>query len=404
MNNFLKRSVIYGTGDDFYINNTSDDDDIYGVAGTNKFLFMGQTGHDTVYLYKESPTDINTAMFVDPNELFSSYTISGSDLTIGYSGFSYENGPYGGPTLNDNTITIKDFFLGKQFDAYESMIGWVFTNAEMLAYGNKSAEGHSDLVTVDKHDTVLTSKDKDLWIFGNSDNKYIIGGSDNETIVSGSGNHLIIGGAGDDTLIASNGTSNRFLFSKGDGNDTLVSVTDPNLIIKEQNTVQFLDVSSTDIFSVRLEEKDQIGGRTSQNVKKTSLKIQYSDHDSLTVSTDLYSTSFYEGFSYQFKDKTLSAKELLDQFSGKNTTGIGSPSSTIKPATLSDNNQFTDSIINDFIRNDKNIKEPTSIHDQNMYDVNKQNVPTFNDLMATLGENPSQIHSNIFARYAADLY
>ena len=87
------------------------------------------------------------------------------------------------------------------------------------------------------NDDTVTGNDGNDTLSGNGGNDMLFGGAGyDQTQSGGVGNDTLDGGADNDTLDGGTG-NNTYLFGKGDGQDTLVSVNDATL--GKLNTLQF---------------------------------------------------------------------------------------------------------------------------------------------------------------------
>lgn len=101
----------------------------------------------------------------------------------------------------------------------------------------------------------------DIIYAGRGGDDYLSGGEGNDTITAGAGNDIIVGGKGNDMLTGGGGR-NTFIFSRGDGIDTITDAKDGDLVC-------FDGINSTDLTDI-LREGDH-------------LVLQYGEKDQLIV-------------------------------------------------------------------------------------------------------------------------
>lgn len=101
----------------------------------------------------------------------------------------------------------------------------------------------TNYTATDKNDWILTS-DKNTIIHGRSDAEHLSGGAGNDSLYGGDGNDTIIGGKGDDYLVGGDG-SDTYIFSKGDGNDTIYNY---DYSTGHNDVVKFTDINAEQLY------------------------------------------------------------------------------------------------------------------------------------------------------------
>ncbi len=123
-------------------------------------------------------------------------------------------------------------------------------------------------------------------------NDTIYAGAGVDQISAGAGDDYIVGGQGDDYLIGGAG-NNTYVFSVGDGSDTVYANGGTYA------TVEFTDIASTGLISV-IDENN-------------NLVLLYGNGDQVSI-YKYFSNSFNKVNQFVFNDATLTADQLLEQY------------------------------------------------------------------------------------------
>lgn len=179
--------LLSGQGDDT-LDGKQGDDQLYGGAGSDTYLIGASGGKDTI----ADTTGINVIRFVDGigfNDVASGLRKSGDDLILNVAG-------------NTNQVRIEKFFsIANTIDKLEFESGGQITSAQLFdTFGVTAPTATTE--TFDLLTDVYTGGDGDDTLTGSSRNDQLMGGK---------GNDVLNGSAGSD----------RYLFSLGDGQDTI---------------------------------------------------------------------------------------------------------------------------------------------------------------------------------------
>ena len=277
-----------GAGNDT-ITGTKYSDKIYGNAGTD--TINAGTGNNYIYFNKgdgndivENGNGIDTLVFAKRTNLEFSY--DNTDLIIKYS--------------DNDTVTVKDYFIDKTSVKYIK----IGNNISELKYLVKMEEHIMEYDENDIHiikgtskSETLTGSDNDDEIYGRGGNDIIYGGEGNDKIYinnsSSSNYNVIYGGKGND-YIESHGNTD-FHFSKGDGNDIINSD-----FYNVENNLFFDD--ETDINNINVSYDNNIFVAKYNN-----------DVDSITFMNNFYPKIIVNDLEYRFQTN-LSGKLVMDLY------------------------------------------------------------------------------------------
>ena len=120
-------------------------------------------------------------------------------------------------------LEIKNSFQDKRDSLVDEIIYGL--GGENTIYGGA---GNDSISATDGNDTIYGGAGNDS-IYGGWGNDIIYGGSGNDRIAGGDGDDILEGGAGDDILDGGYQT-NTYIFGRGDGNDTIYSFSNTDLI------------------------------------------------------------------------------------------------------------------------------------------------------------------------------
>lgn len=211
-----------GAGDDHIMGGTGDDT-LTGGSGADVFLFVENSGNDTITDFDVSEDMIDLSLLQT--------SIAFADLTIANlpddSGVTITHSALGGTLtltgVNASELTAAHFNLPTTppTTEYDTGEGAKVVRApdpwEGTEYGDYFS-GSADSTTF------LMKGGNDLVLAGEGDDT-IGGGAGNDMLFGEEGDDTIHGGAGDDTLYGGSG-ADTFVFKTGHGTDTIKDFTD----------------------------------------------------------------------------------------------------------------------------------------------------------------------------------
>jgi len=166
--------------------------------------------------------------------------------------------------------------------------------------------GNDILTGASKNDT-LNGGDGNDTLNGRDGNDKLYGGSGDDTMYGDAGDDLMVGGTGNDNFKGnSNGYAygnDTYQFSKGDGSDT---INDYDLTVGNMDTIQFMDVASTELTGVY-----NSGG---------NLVITYGSSDQVTINSYFQTSSQIEQFKFS-DGVTWSVADIKTKAVFKGTSG-----------------------------------------------------------------------------------
>ncbi len=245
-----------GSGADTLIGGQGNDT-LRGNGGDDLYLFSKGDGQDIINDSQGS----HTIRFLDTNLGDIRLERSGYDLKICYG--------------ESDSVTIQYHFSSASYQ----MANYVFADGKTLTPAELFAQ--SPLYQADGTSSLTGANGENTLMGGNSTNDTLTGGSGADTLIGGQGNDSLQGKGGDDL----------YLFSKGDGQDTIYDY-------QGSNTIRFLDVNSDDI---RLERSGY------------DLKLCYGESDSVTIQYH-FSGASYQMANYEFADVTLVGVDLAEMY------------------------------------------------------------------------------------------
>ena len=334
------------------------DDEITGGAGVNLIQFKAGDGDDTIingkgkdYLY-----------FCDCKSDDVSFAKNGNDLKI-----TYKTAEELGGEVKTGSVTLKDYFLYKENFSVKG-IGFnsafdtgykadVEPTASILMYDDNitvekladsikkafinSAE-ISDFYSDVKHEIVMENPGK---VTANKNGSSIKGSDGNDIIYGGAGDDIIQGNAGNDKLYGGR-SKNTFIFSDGDGKDT----------VYYQNGEDIIDISKADFkgagteFVLLKDRNDLIikygegaqSGQGGDEIRlvnylrsngKSNIKLKFVENGEKVVKNIKDFAFINMDFSNETRGKSISGTFLNDNIkgTGKNDViGGGNGNDTIK--------------------------------------------------------------------------
>jgi trimeric autotransporter adhesin len=289
--------VAAGQADDV-VTGGAGDDNLIGMAGND--VLVGGTGND--WLFGDGT--------VQPNDIVTPGVRHGADIISGDGGNDTLLGGgnddiiFGG--ADDDEIwgdTDVTSAVPAQYHGSDLLFGG--TGNDIVIGGGSGDELHgdagNDTIVGDTggalpgdanyfdpafqgDDTLYGGVGNDL-VYGEGGNDRLNGGDGNDVLDGGKGNDTLIGGAGDDTLVGQGG-NDVYVFSVGDGNDTIQR----NSIDVSASDVGTLDLSAVSAADVVFQ---QVYDAALQN--NEALRITLNSGDSITISGFLSASSSLRG-------------------------------------------------------------------------------------------------------------
>lgn len=245
-------TLIGGPGDDI-LDGGPGNDSLRGGYGNNTYLFGKGDGQDSISggEYSGNVSDrLNTLEFksgISPADI--QLSRKGSDMIVSITGsldkitlnyFFFHNNPLNDSNpiqqmkFQDGTIWDTDkmlSFLLKGTDAADTIIG---TSGDDMIDG----KGGDDLIYGHDGNDLIQGGPGNDRIFGGKGNDVIAGGPGNDTLYGEEGDDILNGGPGNDTLVGGLG-NDKYLFGKGDGQDTIQADQHKEDLSQKLNILEF---------------------------------------------------------------------------------------------------------------------------------------------------------------------
>ncbi|MHA3105222.1 calcium-binding protein, partial [Acinetobacter sp. ANC 3791] len=272
---------LFGGLDNDFLIGGSGNDQLDGGAGNNSYFFSLGDGQDIIFNNDNYSDKIEKIIF-DSGIDATNVTLKrlNNDLIIQYSEqdkitISYYFDENGETKLSIDQIIFADQTIWD--------IEYVKKQLLLSSEGNDTLRGYSA-------DETLLGLAGDDHIYGNTGNDTIIGGSGNDTLYGGKGDDILIGGVDNDYLDGGEG-SDSYLFSLGDGIDTI----EKSFWDKDHNTDKIFFNEEIDAASVKLKRQND------------DLIIQYSEQDQINVKYyfNSYNNTNYFINQIKFSDGTI---------------------------------------------------------------------------------------------------
>ncbi|MBP5954022.1 calcium-binding protein [Pseudomonas sp. P42] len=250
-------SGLYGLAGNDTLNGATGNDTLYGgigddrlagaqgndtlIGGSGNDLLAGNSGSDTFVFSRGDgqdiiaddgvAADVDLVRFTDIN----STDITGFERT-GYSDLLIRYG-------TNDTLTVQSFFTGAEWsvEKFQFADGVIWTSADVSKH-LVGTEGADTIAGAIGQDNVIRGLGGDDTLNGQAGNDVLEGGTGKDTLDGAAGEDTLIGGLGNDKLAGGNG-SDTYVFSRGDGQDT---VTEAGVTLNV-DVIRFTDVKSTDI-------------------------------------------------------------------------------------------------------------------------------------------------------------
>ena len=204
-----------GSGDDI-LNGGVGNDTLTGGKGADTFVYTNGQGADVITDYSAADGD-KISLDGFSGDPISSSAINGNNLvlTVGKKTLTLVNGKDQSITVNDETYIFGDKFVYNA-DKTEQTLYSTFKGTVTADNATATIDGSAAKAAL-----TITGNSSANTIYGGSKADSINGGAGNDYIEGGAGNDTLTGGAGNDTLNGGAG-KNVFVYSSGDGNDTIV--------------------------------------------------------------------------------------------------------------------------------------------------------------------------------------
>ncbi len=252
-----------GTGDDHIMGGTGDDT-LTGGSGADVFLFIENSGNDTITDFDVSEDTIDLSLLQTP--------VAFADLAItnlsDNSGVTVTHSALGGTLtltgVSASDLTAEHFNLPTTPPTTEYDTGEGATVARATD-PFEGTDGGDSVIGSAADITYLMKGGHDLVFAGEGDDT-IDGGAGNDMLFGEEGTDTINGGAGDDTLYGGSG-ADEFVFKAGHGTDTIKDFTDGEDTIKIDtvgltNVTGFGDLAITDDDGTAVIDMTSAGGGT----------------------------------------------------------------------------------------------------------------------------------------------
>ncbi len=292
-------NIVGGDGADNIRGNGGDDtiegglgNDIYlhGFEGSDTYVWSKGDGNDTIWDISTSLTDIDRLLFTD---------VLSSDVALTRAHGS-------GDLKITVTSTGEVITVTHHYNTVANGYG-----LEVIEFSDGAMWGFAEIATQTR---VAGASGNDV-LHGRDHDDHIYGGAGNDTLSGIDGDDVIEGGLGADSLYGGAG-SDTYVWSKGDGNDTLVShgsdVTSDGV-----DRLIFTDVQSDDV------ELTRANNSTHVQIKILSTGEVITDMDrfySTTQSYGLEAIEFSDGVTWALED-ILARTKLLGTASGEILNG-----------------------------------------------------------------------------------
>ena len=275
-------NLIGGAGNDVLDGGTGKDS-LYGGTGNDTYILRKGDGVDTITDIDNTSGNVDTVQFLDvaSTELIA-FERQGDNLVIKYG-------------ANDQVTVQSNFYAyssNYRIEQIKFSDGVAWGDAAIKAgvktvgtMGNDVITGYNDggnrICGLDGNDTLNGGALADQidggigndQIYGNGGDDLLLGGAGDDYLDGGAGNDVLDGGTGKDSLYGGTG-NDTYILRKGDGVDT---ITDIDNTSGNVDTVQFLDVASTELIAFE---------RQGDN-----LVIKYGENDQVTVQSNFYAYS-----------------------------------------------------------------------------------------------------------------
>jgi trimeric autotransporter adhesin len=276
-----------GTGNDI-LNGGTGNDNLVGGSGADTYIFSKGDGLDSINNY-DTDNSIDTVQFTN---------VATSDITAVYQDITTQNLviEYGA----GNQLAVIYYFNGDNNYKVDQLkftdATWALADIAQRHNGTANAE---NLYAFDGIANTINGLAGDDNLYGASGNDILNGGTGNDGLYGGDGNDSLTGGAGNDYLAGGAG-ADTYIFSKGDGSDTVSNYDTDNSI----DTVQFTNVATSDITAVY------------QDITNQNLVIEYGAGNQVAVIAYFSGDNNYEVDQFKFTDAAWALADIAQRHSG----------------------------------------------------------------------------------------
>ncbi|MCL2791349.1 MAG: hypothetical protein FWD79_12050, partial [Desulfobulbus sp.] len=274
--------TLYGdAGNDTLIGGRGNDR-LEGGAGNDTYIFSKGDGQDTISDVDATVGNIDTIKFTDVLASEISFQRVGDNLIIWYG--------------EDDSITVVNHYMNTncRIEQVEFADGTVWSMTDLLQANPVFLTDGADNLTFGAENDIINAGAGNDTVHGGAGNDIMYGGEGNDTLYGDAGNDTLIGGRGNDRLEGGAG-NDTYIFSKGDGQDT---ISDADSTVGNIDTIKFTDVLADEISFARL---------------GNDLVIRYGEDDSITV-LYYYSNTNYRIEQVEFADGTVWSMDEIQKF------------------------------------------------------------------------------------------
>ena len=295
------------------------DDTLSGGTGPDTFVFVEDSGNDTITdFYKSERDKIDLSGFnakITWEELSTKITtVTNADNVV--TGVRIDLSDWGGGTitLQGGIRSVSDV-TADMFELPDGSTRWLYGTEDAdtidggagqdVIYG---MEGGDTLRGGGGHDWLFGDEGADRLEGGGGDD-LLMGGEGDDVLIAGEGDDMLVGGEGDDTLTGGGG-ADAFIFAPGHGSDTITDFT------QGEDTINLR--AFTDITSFADLNGSQVGG-------DTMIVLDANTGDSIRLTGVQFSDLSASDFTFYQNEYTGTAgADTLNGGAGDDTiTGLG---------------------------------------------------------------------------------
>ncbi len=255
--------ILYGEAGDDDLSGGAGDDTLYGGTGNDVYRYGRNEGFDWIVDNDSTSGNADRIQFaadILPGDVL--VTRSENDLVISTYG-------------DAGSLRISSWFTGSQYQIEEARFadGTVWTATELEGriglltehddsyVGNAEANninglGGNDTLIGSGGDDALEGGDGNDVLFGGNDSDVLTGGSGDDQLYGDGANDSLQGGTGDDYLAGGQG-DDTYLFSLGDGRDTIIDgnadtlefdedIAPADIVVTRDSSSVYLNIDGTD--------------------------------------------------------------------------------------------------------------------------------------------------------------
>ena len=234
-------TVDAGAGDDIIIDGGGDDT-LTGGDGEDTFSFLEGHGNDTITDFDTANDEIDLSQFTTAITFTQlqgkmSTVTDPSDVTV-ITGVKIDLTDFGGGTIMIEGVTATSDLTAEMFclPDCDSPVDDILVEAPVMGDENPNfyigntggvtyyTAGGDDIVYAEEGDDTIYGGEGDDRLFGGEGSDTIDGGAGDDAIEGNEGDDTLTGGTGDDSLTGGSG-ADTFVYSSGDGKDTITDFT-----------------------------------------------------------------------------------------------------------------------------------------------------------------------------------